>query len=86
MMRGRIWRNAKQCVCLTMRMLKLTQLVQLHVQQEHPDVPLLDHARELIKQLEALGIHSVPDDEDDGEGAEWEDVGSEGEDGDVDMS
>ncbi|KIY71487.1 TPR-like protein [Cylindrobasidium torrendii FP15055 ss-10] len=62
----------------------LEKCQRLHVQEEHPDVPLLDHARELIKQLEALGIHYVPEDEDDGDG--WEDVGSEGEDDDVDMS
>ncbi|KAF7797097.1 hypothetical protein EIP86_008289 [Pleurotus ostreatoroseus] len=60
----------------------------LHVNQEHPDVPLLEHVKELIGKLEALGINSSPDEEDDGEEGEegdWEDVdGSD--DSDVEMS
>ena len=54
----------------------------------HPDIPLLDHVRTLISQLEALGIQpSAPldEEEDDGEG-EWEDLDSEDDDGDVEMS
>ncbi len=54
--------------------------------QEHPDVPLLDHVRELISKLESLGVHPSPEDGDE-EGEGWEDVeGSDEEDGDVDMS
>jgi hypothetical protein len=52
--------------------------LQLHENQEHPDRPLLVHAKELTDQLEKLGIHSSPvedDEEDDGGQAEeyWED-------------
>lgn len=57
--------------------------------QEHPDAPLLEHVRELIAKLEALGIKASPDDEDDGEeGEDWEDIdGSDKSDGsDVEMS
>ena len=60
---------------------------QLHVNQEHPDTPLLDHAKELIAKLESLGIQPSPDDaedEDDGEG--WEDVDSDNDGADMDMS
>ncbi|KAI0635934.1 hypothetical protein C8Q77DRAFT_1100465 [Trametes polyzona] len=58
----------------------------LHVNQDHPDKPLLEHARELIAKLESLGIQSSPEKEDSDEGG-WEDVeGSDEEDGDVEMS
>lgn len=55
--------------------------------QEHPDIPLLEHVEELIGKLEALGVKSSPDEEDDGEDGEegdWED--GEGSDSDVEMS
>lgn len=58
--------------------------------QEHPDVPLLEHVEELIGKLEALGVKSSPDEEDDGEEGEegeegdWEDA--DGSDSDVEMS
>ncbi|KAF8638296.1 hypothetical protein AX17_002316 [Amanita inopinata Kibby_2008] len=57
----------------------------LHTAQDHPDKPLLDHAKELITKLESQGItpSSVEEDE---EGGEWEDTeGSEDDDGDVEM-
>ncbi|KAJ3523163.1 hypothetical protein NM688_g8771 [Phlebia brevispora] len=58
----------------------------LHLNQDHPDKPILEHVNELIAKLEALGIHASPEGEDDGdEGGEWEDVeGSD--DSDVEMS
>ncbi|KAF5359557.1 hypothetical protein D9756_003465 [Leucocoprinus leucothites] len=59
----------------------------LHVNQDHPDKPILEHAQELIGKLEALGIKPSPiDDDDQGDDGErdWEDV-SEDEDGDVEM-
>ncbi|KAJ3480648.1 hypothetical protein NLI96_g8193 [Meripilus lineatus] len=59
----------------------------LHLKQEHPDRPLLEHTKELISQLEALGIQPPPDeDEEDGEDGEgWEDVG-DSDDEDVEMA
>ncbi|KAH9945181.1 uncharacterized protein BXZ73DRAFT_73368 [Epithele typhae] len=62
--------------------LETTQM--LHLSQEHPDAPLLEHTRELIGKLESLGIQPSP--EQDGEdGEEWEDAEESDED-DVDMS
>ncbi|KAI0359859.1 TPR-like protein [Trametes cingulata] len=59
----------------------------LHVNQEHPDKPLLEHVRELIAKLEALGIQPSPDKEGSDEEGGWEDIeGSDDEDGDVEMS
>ena len=61
----------------------------MHIGQEHPDAPLLEHVRELIAKLEALGIKPSPDDDDDGAGedeAGWEDVDESDEDEDVEMS
>lgn len=60
---------------------------KLHLKQEHPDRPLLEHTKELISQLEALGIQPPPDeDEEDGEDGEgWEDVG-DSDDEDVEMA
>jgi hypothetical protein len=59
----------------------------LHKNDEHPDLPLLEHVKELIAKLDALGIAASPmDDGDEGEG-EWEDLeGSEDSDGDVEMA
>ncbi|EDR08558.1 uncharacterized protein LACBIDRAFT_297372 [Laccaria bicolor S238N-H82] len=59
----------------------------LHRNQEHPDQPLLEHVKELITKLDALGIASSPlEDGNDEEGGEWESIdGSEDEDGDVEM-
>ena len=51
-------------------------------------MPLLEHVKELIGKLEALGINSSPDEEDDGEEGEegdWEDVDGSN-DSDVEMS
>jgi len=56
----------------------------LHINEEHPDTPLLEHCEELIGKLEALGIQPSPDD-DDGDEDGWEDFGGS-EDEDVDMS
>ncbi|KAH9850375.1 hypothetical protein C2E23DRAFT_836255 [Lenzites betulinus] len=57
----------------------------LHINQEHPDKPLLEHARELIAKLESLGIQPSPEqDGSDGEG--WEDTEGSDEDEDVEMS
>lgn len=55
--------------------------------QDHPDPPLLEHARELISKLESLGIQPSLDDAEDGDdGEDWEDVDSDNETGDVDMA
>lgn len=65
----------------------LESCLALHVAQDHPDLPLREHARELVAKLEALGIKPSPDGEDEGEGEEWEDEdGSEDGDGDVEMA
>ncbi|KAJ3714273.1 hypothetical protein C8R42DRAFT_683598 [Lentinula raphanica] len=62
----------------------------LHIRQEHPDKPILEHVHELIANLDGMGIKSssLDDSEDDGEDGEWVDDDSEGEgeDEDVDMS
>jgi hypothetical protein len=63
--------------------------VKLHMNEGHPDTPLLEHVKELVEKLDALGIKPSPVGEDDGDGqeGEWEDVdGSEDEDGDVEMA
>ncbi|KAI0649106.1 hypothetical protein C8Q79DRAFT_1109415 [Trametes meyenii] len=58
----------------------------LHINQEHPDTPLLEHVRELISKLEALGIQPSPDKEGSDEEGGWEDVeGSDDDDDDVEM-
>ncbi|EKM78886.1 hypothetical protein AGABI1DRAFT_121265 [Agaricus bisporus var. burnettii JB137-S8] len=47
----------------------------LHVNQDHPDKPILGHTQELISKLESLGVKPSPVEvevEDNGE--EWEDV------------
>jgi len=61
----------------------------LHVQEEHPDIPLLKHVKELVAKLETLGIRASPPAEGGGDEDvdDWEDVEeSEDGDGDVDMS
>ena len=48
---------------------------QIHTNLDHPDKPLLEHAQELIQQLDAAGIKPSPLEED-GDGndeGEWED-------------
>jgi hypothetical protein len=51
----------------------------LHETSEHPDVQILEHAKELITELEVLGVHAGLTFED-GEGrdvpvdADWEDT------------
>ncbi|EKM58296.1 uncharacterized protein PHACADRAFT_26810 [Phanerochaete carnosa HHB-10118-sp] len=61
----------------------------LHESQEHPDTPLLEHAKELIAKLESQGVQPSPEgggdeDDEDGEGG-WENVDGD-EDEDVEMS
>ncbi|KAG9114458.1 hypothetical protein FRC07_007634 [Ceratobasidium sp. 392] len=54
----------------------------LHVNQQHPDTPMLQHIEELLAKLDELGI--TPDEqanEDEEDGGEWEDA-----DEDVEMS
>lgn len=62
---------------------KLTTLIQLHTNQDHPDKPILEHVQELISKLDSLGIKPSPlDDNDLGDDEEWESVN---EDEDVEM-
>ncbi|KAF7966534.1 hypothetical protein HWV62_38058 [Athelia sp. TMB] len=58
----------------------------LFTNQDHPDTPLLEHAKELASKLRELGITPSPiDDEEEGEEG-WEDGDASDEDeGDVDM-
>lgn len=54
------------------------------MRQEHPDLPLLDHARQLIKALDDLGIKPGLDEDDEDGGEEgWEDEDESDE--DIDM-
>ncbi|KAF8656253.1 hypothetical protein AX16_002689 [Volvariella volvacea WC 439] len=63
----------------------LETCVVLHRNQEYPDIPILEHANELIAKLDTLGIRPSPADEGDDQG-DWEDVDSSGDDSDVEMS
>lgn len=66
-------RDARDC---------LETCVTLHMSQGYGDEPLLEHTRELILQLETLGIKPSPDEP--GEEGDWEDDSDEdGE--DIDM-
>ncbi|KZT00802.1 TPR-like protein [Laetiporus sulphureus 93-53] len=59
----------------------------LHINQEHPDKPLLEHVQELIAKLEDLEIQTSLEDGVDDEEDSWEDIdGSEDEDEDIEMS
>jgi len=58
----------------------------LFTNQEHPDTPLLEHVKELIAKLDALGIQPSPIDAEDDEDGWEDDGGSEDGDGDIDMS
>jgi len=63
----------------------------LHTDEGHPDTPLLEHVRELIKKLDSLGIQPSSAEEGDSVAEDWEDAeGSESEggdgDGDVEMT
>ncbi|KAJ7593135.1 hypothetical protein C8J56DRAFT_1162084 [Mycena floridula] len=62
---------------------RLETCQMLHVNENHPDIPLLDHVKELIAKLDAMGIKPSPLEEEDQK--EWEDVDSSG-DEDVEMS
>jgi hypothetical protein len=75
--------DARDCLetCQTVSMLghdtkQVLMIAQLHVQQTHPDLPMLEHVRELTVQLEAAGITpSAPDEgQDDADVEEWEDA------------
>jgi len=59
----------------------------LHTNLEHPDDKLLEHAVELITQLDALGVKPTPEEEQEEDGGEWADVtDDEDADGDIEMS
>ncbi|KZV68291.1 TPR-like protein [Peniophora sp. CONT] len=64
----------------------LESCLALHVAQDHPDMPLRDHARELVEKLEALGVKASPEGEEEGEEGWEDDIGSEDGDGDVEMA
>ncbi|EAU85476.1 hypothetical protein CC1G_06377 [Coprinopsis cinerea okayama7 len=57
----------------------------LHRNQDHPDKPIIDHCEELVAKLDSMGIKPSPIEDADEGGEEWEDIGSEDEDGDVEM-
>jgi tetratricopeptide (TPR) repeat protein len=58
----------------------------LHASQGHHDIPLLEHVKELIGTLDALGIQPSPVEEDDGNDEEWEEASDEDEDDDIEMA
>ena len=65
-------------------------LIKLHLNRDHPDKPLLEHAKELIQKLESLGIATSPLDDGDGAEDEDDDWGTDNDesvdgDGDVEM-
>lgn len=62
-------------------------LLQLHIHQEHPDKPLLEHTQELIANLEGMGIKPSPpgEGEDEADDGEWVDDDADSEDGDEDV-
>lgn len=59
---------------------------QLHVNEEHPDKPLLEHVRELASKLEALGIQPSSEDADEGGEDGWEDAEGDDSGEDVEMA
>ncbi|KAH7907706.1 hypothetical protein BJ138DRAFT_1092322 [Hygrophoropsis aurantiaca] len=69
-----LWRDARDC---------LETCRALHIAQDHPDAPLLEHVQELLGRLDQAGIEASPVDMDaDGEG--WEDDDGDASDGDED--
>ncbi|KAI0264416.1 hypothetical protein BC834DRAFT_924633 [Gloeopeniophorella convolvens] len=59
----------------------------LHINQSHPDVPIREHVKELISNLEELGIKPSPEDDGRQDDEEWEDYeGSDDSGSDVEMS
>lgn len=65
----------------------MIHFLQLHVNQEHPDRPMLEHVKELCAKLEELGIKPSEDDGADEAQGGWEDVEDvEDSDDDVEMS
>ncbi|KAF8825118.1 hypothetical protein F5879DRAFT_945008 [Lentinula edodes] len=59
----------------------------LHIHQEHPDKPLLEHTQELIANLEGMGIKPSPpgEGEDEADDGEWVDDDADSDDGDEDV-
>ncbi|KZT51999.1 TPR-like protein [Calocera cornea HHB12733] len=76
-------RDARDC---------LDTCLLLHTEQQHPDEQLLQHVQELLRELEALGVHATPLEEDEPagdaeDGDEWLDEDAdEDADEDVEMS
>ena len=71
-MPGVVWIRAEGCVVLLDFFSPLIlNSTQLHVNQQHPDVPLLRHVEELVAKLDALGVQPPPSAD---PGEEWEDV------------
>ena len=59
--------------------------LQLHEALQHPDDSMLEHTKELITQLNSLGImHTSADQDEDSGEDDWEDVDESDE--DVEMS
>ncbi|KAF8442309.1 hypothetical protein L210DRAFT_3611731 [Boletus edulis BED1] len=58
----------------------------LHASQGHPDIPLVEHVKELISSLDALGIQPSPLEEEDDNDGEWEEVSDDGENEDIEMT
>ncbi|KAG6373495.1 TPR-like protein [Boletus reticuloceps] len=59
----------------------------LHASQGHPDIPLVEHVKELISSLDALGIQPSPLEEEDDNDGEWEEVSEDdGENEDIEMT
>ncbi|KAE9407824.1 TPR-like protein [Gymnopus androsaceus JB14] len=65
---------------------RLDTCQMLHIHEQHPDKPLLEHTQELIASLESMGIKASPPGEDEEEEEEGDWVEEEEEDGDVEMS
>ncbi|KAF8273234.1 hypothetical protein EI94DRAFT_1769314 [Lactarius quietus] len=59
----------------------------LHVNQEHPDLPIREHVQELISKLEELGVKPSPEGDGQDDDEDWEDCEeSDSSNSDVEMS